>query len=211
MGYKLLIDYLVSEQQKAQETKVVIYFNGKKCSNQTYLKQTTMKKLLENCNPTDVSSLKTPMFENNKLYSISLYYKEKGIYEPTAIHSTYAFLDPDGQLSFYVTKSDILESVYMKKIGDYCLYGSAKKKIIIHETNLNFYKIDIASANVNNTINICKSTPLSLIKEVTKKLSKYNFTIEDVKYDLKGSIHRIKVSVSTQGTKSIISRLLDSL
>jgi hypothetical protein len=201
MRYKIFTDYINEKENPEQNTKAAIYLNGKKHSNQTFTHKTTLKTLLSN----------SQIFSKNKLYFISLYYKYNGIYHQTNIDSTYAFLDKDGKIDFYVSKSMILDSDYKKRIEDYILYGSAKKKILVYESNYTFYQIDISSTEIYQQIRLCKSGPFCLVKELRKKLSKYKFVIEDINYDIQGSLHLIKTFVTIKEKKSIISRLLDSL
>ena len=132
MVNRFLIDYIVSLQdQKSNKIKVKILIDDEKINTQRFYQKALIKNLI----PTTLIDY--------QLYTLDLYYKDRGIYYSTSLKNLY-FVKIDDKILFFESKSIIFESKYLRTVSDYEIFGKSKKKIDIKTIkNTKLFQIDI--------------------------------------------------------------------
>jgi hypothetical protein len=107
---------------------IKVIFNKTKIAEYTYFGKVLIKKVL-------------PSIKNNRIYSVSLLFKEYGDYVETEI-SEYILFKKDDEIYFCqpVYKHGM---IYLKEISDIKIDGPATKKIIVEEIKSKIYAVEI--------------------------------------------------------------------
>ena len=157
-----------------------------------------------------------PKLKQKTLYNISIYQKYKGVYYNTYPINYILFIIDDNHYLYHPKKTFIINSniKYYKNIDDVNIGGDLPIKVVISESDLSFYKI-----NVNNikTIYICSNYMIPLYKEIYKILKYYEYNIIDIKTNCliednyiieSNQINEICVDVEIIKYKSLYKKLL---
>jgi hypothetical protein len=168
-----------------------------------------------------------PKIKNNRIYSISLLYKEYGDYVESEISEYILFKYNDHvYLCEPFHKKDYC---YLRDINDICISGSATKKIIVEElSHRKIFGLEIMGQNEENIlftkdwmILTYHNQKFPLAKVLKKEIEpKYKFEIldmetdEDVKMDEElqmdsgKSINRIRMVLNINKEKSLYERII---
>lgn len=203
MRHQGLIDYLQNLSNPIVKVKVV--FNGQKMDTRSFPHQARLRNIL-------------PELQNDKVYSLNVYYKENGYY---MIDLKNLILFKNGNKIF----------IYKDKNGrlsgpkpDYLLFGYSTKKVIIQETTKSIYHLHITNSmrpeessdasmigvEWNEMICADDQQEIDMKKELDRILCNYLYHIENVEYlvDDRRDIH---VQVVIEGKRNIWRRFLNYL
>lgn len=140
MRHQGLIDYLQDLTNPIVKVKVV--FNGQKMDTRSFPHQARLRNIL-------------PELQNDKVYSLNVYYKENGYY---MIDLKNLILFKNGnKILIYKDKNGRLSGPK----SDYLLFGYSTKKVIIQETTKNIYHLHIES--IPNSTRTEESSDASMI------------------------------------------------
>lgn len=214
MRHQGLIDCLQNLSNPIVKVKVVL--NGQKMDTLSFPHQARLRSIL-------------PDLENDKVYSLNVYYKENGYYMIDL--SNLILFKNDNKILIYKDKGGHLS----KPKPDYLLFGYSTKKVIIQETTKNIYHLHIES--LPNPMRPEESSSVSMIgfehnemicrddneeidmkKHLDRILCNYLYHIENIEYLVdqdklccQSDRGEISVQVEIEGKRNIWRRFLNYL
>jgi hypothetical protein len=193
--------------------RVKVFCNGVKHGCFTFQKSCSLLKVI-------------PQLEQNKLYSLKIFYKENDRYhhaeDPDEILITTDVSD-NKTLLCYKNKYFSNQDKYLEKIYDISLLGRSKKKIVITESDKILYHIHISNVHtetletkkiidIQKNIHLTSFQEIEIRKEVNKVLDKYIYSIDKIHNDDEcGEIRRIDVVVKIEEEKGFLKRWLEKI
>jgi hypothetical protein len=205
---------------------IKVVFNKTKIAEYTFFGQVMIKKVL-------------PNIKKNKIYTISLLYKEYGDYVETDISQFILFKSDDEELYIYdpIYKN---EMYYLNEISDLVLKGMATKKVVVDEIpsqNKKLFAIEIIGLKkkklkyneqeetiFNKSWMIGTNDKLELGKLLKKEIrSKYEYDILDFQMDddillndnmelsTKRSLNRIQIVLNIIRKRSLYEKITNKI
>jgi hypothetical protein len=196
---------------------IKVIYNKTKIAEYTYFHDVCMKTVL-------------PKIKKNKIYSISLLYKEYGDYVDTEITEYYLFKDDND--SIYLLEPHLQNKIiFLTEIPDIKMSGTSTKKIVVEELNKRIFGVEIDGFHIEENLNkiplfekkylVISSDGLDLGRILQKKIkNKYEYEIldlhsdenitmdEDLKFQSEKSINRIHLALHIKRKKGWFERLI---
>jgi hypothetical protein len=206
MFHSYLIRYLANQNKNHFKLKVIL--GGQKVLSSTLSQHTTLKKWLNGIQP-------------NKLYQITILYKDKGDYIPTDNDKIFAYKSNCSQGSdnkeseIFLFQKKMFESNYVEIANNFLIYGRSDKKIIVEESPLCIFlaRLHFSDQGLfdlpDQTIHWITGSKIHLEKELSKFLSPYEFDYKITGEKNQESKHELDIHIVLKSKKSIWRRCLD--
>jgi hypothetical protein len=179
---------------KKEMVHIKVIFNKTKIAEYTFFNYVSLKKIL-------------PKIKNNKIYSLSLLYKEYGDYVESEI-SEYILFKYNDELFIYqpIYKKGYC---YLKDIVDINIYGSSTKKVIVEELSFRqIYGLEILVQNEKGLLFTKRFMMLTndenfQLKLFLKNEIEYKYQYEILDFETEDDEMQMKEGLEMEGSKVI--------